>query len=318
MEFIMKFEARGIIPAALMPWTPDLGMDLSGLRQHLLDIAGVPGVSALCVNGHASEVSSCTEDEQAEILATTCETVGDKLPIVSGVCSESSLMAADLARRWEDAGASALLVFPPSVFGKGAQLRPEMVLEHYRRIAGASSLPLIIFQYPLGGGQGYALDTLMRLIEEVPAIAGIKDYCGDPVLHEEVVRQLRNRPHKVAMLSSHSSWLLQSLALGCDGILSGAGSTIASLQVELFDAMRNGDLLLAREINERMNVITRVFYRPPFIDQHNRMKEAQVLLGRFKCAAVRPPIMKLKEQEISSIRTALITAGMLKESTIDV
>src|SRR5690606_6574006 len=307
----MQFIPRGVIPAALMPWKPSLEMDLTRLRSHLADIADVNGVSAVCVNGHASEVTSCSDDEQAEILDVACAAIGTRLPVISGVYSESSLAAARMARRWQDAGASALLVFPPSVFGKGAQQRPEMVLEHYRHIAAASSLPLIIFQYPLGGGQGYALDTLLRLAEEIPTIVAMKDYSGDPVLHEEALRQLQNGPRKIAMLSSHSSWLLQSLALGCTGILSGAGSTIAPLQVALFEAMQQGNLPLAREINERMNAISRVFYRVPPIDQHNRMKEAQVLLGRFDCAAVRPPLMKLKDDEIASIKTGLIKAGML-------
>lgn len=311
----MKFEARGVIPAALMPWTPNMEMDTARLRSHLTDIAKVQGVTALCVNGHASEVTSCTEFEQAEILDIALETVGAKLPVIGGLLSDSSLAAAHMARRWQSAGASALLVFPPSVFGKGAQQRPEMVFEHYGRIAAATSLPLIVFQYPLGGGQGYALDTLMRLVEKVPSIVALKDYSGDPVLHEDVVRQLQNGPRKIAMLSSHSAWLLQSLAVGCAGILSGAGSTIAPLQVALFEAMQQGNLQAARDINERMNAITRAFYRVPSIDQHNRMKEAQVLLGRFDHATVRPPLMKLPDQEIEAIKASLINAGMLEAAT---
>lgn len=309
---LIRFDARGVIPAALMPWTADMAMDEPGWRSHLRDIAAVPGVSAICVNGHASEVTSCSEEEQSEILRIAVEEIGSRLPVIGGLYSEGSIAAAKLARRWQDAGASALLVFPPSVFGKGAQMRPEMVLEHYRRIADASTLPLIVFQYPLGGGQGFSLDTLLKLTEAVPTIAALKDYSGDPVLHEDVVRFLQNGPRKVAVLTSHSSWLLQSLALGCAGILSGAGSTIASLQVDLFNAMTVGDLQRAREINERMNAISRVFYKPPFIDQHNRMKEAQVLMGRFKSAAVRPPLMKLTQNEVASIKTGLIRAGLLQ------
>lgn len=307
----MIFEPKGVIPAALMPWTADMAIDEAGLKSHLSDIADVRGVTAICVNGHASEVTSCTEDEQAKVLDLACSAIGSRLPVVSGVYSESSLAAAGIARRSQAAGAAALLVFPPAVFGKGAQQRPEMVFEHFDRIASASSLPLIAFQYPLGGGQGYSLDTLLRLTDRVPSIVAIKDYSGDPVLHEETVRTLQNGPRSIAMLSSHSSWLLQSLALGCAGILSGAGSTIAALQVELFEAMQNGDLDTARRVNERMNAMTRVFYRPPSIDQHNRMKEAQVLLGRFRTAVVRPPLMKLSAPEIENIRAGLLNAGLL-------
>jgi 4-hydroxy-tetrahydrodipicolinate synthase len=105
--------------------------------------------------------------------------------------------------------------------------------------------------------------------------------------------------------------------LGCDGILSGAGSTIAPLQVELFEAMQASDLPRARKINERMNAISRVFYRAPSIDQHNRMKEAQVLLGRFRCAAVRPPLMKLGDSEIASIQDGLVKAGLLQNKATE-
>lgn len=306
----MKFKAEGIIPAALMPWKPDLSMDLAGLRSHMRELASVRGVKAVCINGHASEMMSCSEDEQIEILSATLEAIGTRLPVLSGVFSESSVLAARQARRMQDAGANALLVVPPSTFGKGAQARPEMVMEHYQRIAAATDLPLVIFQYTVAGGLGFSLETLLRLAEEIPSICGIKDYCGDPVLHEQTVRHLQNGSCRINVLSAHSSWLLQSLALGCAGILSGAGSTIAALQVELFEAMANSDLVAAREINERMNVFNRLFYKAPMADQHNRMKEAHVILGKFENATVRPPLMKLSDAEIVCIEKGLASAGL--------
>lgn len=305
-----QFQPAGVIPAALMAWTPELEMDLPGLRRHLRDVAGIDGVSAICVNGHASEVMACSEEEQAAILSTAVEEIGGRMPVVGGCWSESSITAARHAKRWTGLGASALLVVPPSAFGKGAQLRPEMVIEHYSRIADASELPLIIFQY--AGAQAHSVDTLLRLAERIPTIRAIKDYCGDPVVHEETVRQLQNGPRQVQVLTAHSSWLLQSLALGCAGILSGAGSTIAPMQVELFRAMQAGDLTRARAANERLHVMNDAFYHAPAADQHNRMKEAQVLLGKFANAAVRPPLMKLPASEVARIREALVRANLLR------
>lgn len=309
----MDFVAKGVIPAGLMAWNADFSINGQEFRSHLRDIAAVAGVTAICVNGHASEVTSCSEEEQERVLEMAVDEVGNKLPLISGVYTDSSLAAAKHAKHWEKLGASALLVFPPSVFGKGAQQRPEMVIEHFSRIADATGLPLIVFQYPLGGGQGYSMDTLLRLADSIPSICAIKDYSGDPVLHEQTIRLLQNGPRKISMLTSHSSWLLPSLSLGCEGILSGAGSTIAALQVELFNAVKELDLIKAREVNERMNQITRHFYRPPFIDQHNRMKEAQVMLGKMSRAVVRPPLMKLTDQEVEKIRGGLIAAGLLSK-----
>jgi 4-hydroxy-tetrahydrodipicolinate synthase len=188
-----------------------------------------------------------------------------------------------------------------------------MVFAHYARIAEASSLPLIIFQYTTAAGLGHSVDTMLKLVERIPAICGIKDYCGDPVLHEETVRKLQHGPRKVGVLTAHSSWLLQSLALGCAGILSGAGSTIAALQVELFRAMQEGDLERARAANERVNTISRAFYKAPMAEQHHRMKQAQVQMGKFSNDLARPPLLaKFSDPEIAAISAALSQVGMLR------
>lgn len=307
----MNFIPEGVIPACLMPWAPDMSLDRNAFKRHVSDVAAVRGVKALCVNGHASEVTSCTEAEQAEVLDLALESAG-LASVISGVCAEGGLAAARLANQWTRAGASALLVFPPSVFAKGAQARPEMVFDHFARIADQTGLPLIVFQYPASGPLGYSLETLTRLVDKFPTICAIKDYSGDPVLHQHTIRTLQNEGRRVAMLTSHSAWLLPSLALGCAGILSGAGSTIAPLQVALFEAMERGDIEVAREVNERMGYIVRAFYRGPSIDQHNRMKEAQVLMGKMKQATVRPPIIRISDSEIQSIREALIASRLLE------
>jgi 4-hydroxy-tetrahydrodipicolinate synthase len=114
------------------------------------------------------------------------------------------------------------------------------------------------------------------------------------------------------VLSTHSAWLLSSLVHGADGLLSGSGSVIADLQAEIFQAIQRSDLSAARELSQRMFPITQVFYADPWVDMHNRMKEALVLLGRLPAAFVRPPLLKLSESEIERIRDALI-AGRVME-----
>ena len=113
------------------------------------------------------------------------------------------------------------------------------------------------------------------------------------------------------MLTTHSSWLFASLVLGPKGLLSGAGSVIADLQAQLFAAVQTNDLASARAVNERIRPMTQVFYADPFVDMHNRMKEALVLLGRIPRAVVRPPLVKISEAEVARIRAALVTAQLL-------
>jgi len=307
-----KFEARGVIPACLLPMRDDFSLDLPSLRRHVRDVAAVDGVRSVVINAHASEVSSCTFEDQAQVLAATAEAVGDRAHIVHGVYPEGSLEAARVARTAEQGGASALLVFPPGIFSGGANLRPDIAVNHYRHIADATDLPLIIFQFRVAD-LGHSHEVLHRLVEEIPSICGIKDVSDHPVFLERTVRELQQGPRAITVFSAHNPWLLPSLVTGCQGIISGSGSTIADLQVALYEAVQANDLEAARRHANRLYLTTNVFYTAPRIDQHNRMKEAQVILGRLPGAAVRPPLLKLTAQEIERIRAGLEAAGIRRE-----
>lgn len=300
---------HGVIPAILLPFHEDFSIDEASFRSHLRDIAAVEGLSAVTVNAHSTEVASCTADEQSRVMEITGEEIGAKLPIVHGIWADGSLEAARIAKRAEAGGASALLVFPPAPFTHGQTA--DMAVAHFKTIADATDLPLIIFQYPLATGQGYPAATLTRLCDEVPSIRAIKDWTQVVQQHESQVRMLQSRTRPVNVLSTNSAWLLSSLVLGCNGLLSGSGSVIADLQAQLYRAVQANDLAEARRINDRIHPMASVFYSDPFVDMHNRMKEALVLLGRLPRAVVRPPLVKISEGEIGRIREALVKAGLL-------
>src|SRR5262249_16753190 len=268
-------------------------------------------LSAITINATSTEVASCTFEEQRSVMEIAADEVGDRIPIVHGVWADGSLEAARIARAAAAGGASALLVFPPSPFTLGQNT--EMAIAHFRRIADASDLPIIAFQYPLATSQGYPRETLLQLVDAVPSIRAIKDWTDNVQLHEWQVRTLQNLPRPVNVLTTHSSWLFSSLVLGCNGLLSGAGSVIADLQAQLFRAVAGNDLAAAKAMNERIYPLARALYADPFADMHNRMKEALVLLGRLPRAVVRPPLVKLGAAEIERIRVALVAAGLLDE-----
>lgn len=316
MPRFKDFRPAGVIPATLLALHDDMSIDERQTRRHLRDCALVDGVSAVTVNGHASEVHACSFDEQQQILAASLAEVGDRVPLINGIYADGSIEAARLAAMAAREGASALLVFPPNSMAMGGQLRPEMAIAHYRRIADATDLPIIAFQYPMGSGLGYPFETLLALFEAVPTIAAIKDWSNDPMLHEKHIRTFQALPRPVNVLTTHSSWLMASLTLGCNGLLSGSGSVIADLQVALWRAVQAGDLTAAQAVNDRIVPLSQAFYAPPFLDMHNRMKEALVLLGRLDKAVVRPPLMKLPEAEIARIGAALRQAGIAREGAL--
>ena len=302
----------GVIPACILPFHDDLSLDLKSFAKHLQHTAAVPGLSAITVNAHSTEVGSCTHEEQRQVMDAAAEAVGDRIALVHGIYAEGSLEAARIAKQATRGGAAALLVFPPGPFTMGQNA--DMVLAHFKRIADASDVPIIAFQYPLAGGQGYPRETLNRLLDEVPSVRAIKDWCNSVPQHERQIVELQGRSRKVNVLSTHSAWLFSSLVLGCNGLLSGSGSVIAELQSELFHAVQANDLSKACAVNDRIRPLSQVFYANPFVDMHNRMKEALVLLGRIPRAVVRPPLVKIQPAEIERIRLALVEAKLLPAS----
>lgn len=310
----MTFVPQGVIPACLMPFNADMSINEAAYRAHLEDIASVDGVTGITINGHAAEVHALTIDEQKRAVIVTKEVLGDRIATVVGICTESSLEAGRLARFAEAEGADALLVFPPAFMTLGGSLRPEMIFEHLRHIAENSGLPVIIFQFPLASNLSYPLPTLVEMCRRFPTIRAIKDQIGDGNQHEQQIRELHALDRRVNVLTTHSAWLLGSLAMGCDGLLSGAGSVIADLQVALFRAVQKGDLKAAQAVNDRIYPTVRAFYDAPLLDMHNRMKEALVILGKMKEAHVRPPLMKPTPAEIGKIARMMQAAGLTPEN----
>lgn len=308
------YDPKGVIPACLMPFNADLTINEPAYRKHLQDLVSVQGITGITINGHAAEVHALTIDEQKRAVTVTKEVLGDRVATIVGICTESSLEAGRLSAWAQAEGADALLVFPPAFMTLGGHMRPEMTEAHLRHITDASDLPIILFQFPLASNLSYPVPSLLELCRKFPTIRAIKDQIGDGNQHERHIRELHALDTPVRVLTTHSAWLLGSLAMGCDGLLSGAGSVIADLQVALFRAIQAGDLTAARAVNDRIYPTVRAFYDAPLLDMHNRMKEALVLLGRMEAAHVRPPLVKPTPAEIAKIGRMMELAGLTPET----
>jgi len=198
-------------------------LDVPAYKKHLRWLADAKGVTAIVANGHAAEVSSLSRDERRRALALALEEVADKVPIIAGIYSDGTREAIELARDAKAAGASGLLVFPPTIFMWGAQVKPDMVLRHFSMLADGVELPLIVFEYPPASGIGYSPETLTELCK-IPTVVGVKDWSNDIVAYERNLRALRASGRPVAMLSSFTMSLMATFLLGADGCISGMGS----------------------------------------------------------------------------------------------
>ena len=300
----------GVIPANLLPFDADLKIDEGNYRRHIRYLMDTEGVSGITTNAHASEVATLTLGEQQRSLNITLDEVAGEVPVICGVYEVGTDKAAEIAKTAEREGADALLIFPSAVFDYGSQMRPEMAYGHYATIAEATSLPMIAFVYPTTSGLRIETDALVKICGEIDNVIAIKEWSNDIVAYERNYRALKALNKEISVLSSFSKALLASLCVGADGILSGHGSLIADLHVEIFDAVRRGDLAAARRVSDRIYPLVRVFYAQPFLDMHNRMKEALAILGRIDESHVRPPLRRISDAQREEIRRVVAEAGL--------
>src|SRR5258708_8585509 len=147
-----RFVPQGVIPAVLLPFDDELAIDEASFRLHLRAVAATPGLAAVTVNAHSTEVASCSFEEQRRVLDIAGDTIGDRLPLVNGVWADGSLEAARIARMATLAGAPAPLRFPPAP----VPLRPTppMAPAPFKPLARGRRLPTIGFPYPLAARPG--------------------------------------------------------------------------------------------------------------------------------------------------------------------
>lgn len=298
----MAIELRGVIPANILPLNEDLTIDEAAYRKHVDWLASHRGLGGIACNGHAGEVVSLSRDERRHAVAVAAETIAGRVPVVSGIYAENHRQASMLARDAESEGADALLVLPPNAVAYGAS--SDIVYRFFAAIAEAVSLPLIAFVYPKTTGLQYSTDTLVRVCE-IPSVAAVKEWSLDLRLHERNFRAIKSLGRPVSFLTSFSTNLLPALISGADGILSGHGSVIAGLQVQLFDAVRADELGQARQLYSRIQKLTSVVYREPMIDMYARMKQHLTMFGHQLTPAVRPPLTPIGVGEQQELQQAL-------------
>ena len=305
-----KLVLSGVIPANLLPFDADLRIDEGNYRRHIRYLVDTEGVSGITTNAHASEVATLTLEEQQRSLNITLDEVAGRVPVICGVYEDGTNKAAEIAKMMEREGADYLLIFPSAVFDYGSQMRPELSYGHYATIAEATSLPMIAFVYPTTSGLRIETDTLVKICGEIDNVIAVKEWSNDIVAYERNYRALKALDKEVSVLSSFSKALLASLCVGADGILSGHGSLIAELHVEIFDAVKRGDLAAARRVSDRIYPLVQVFYAEPFLDMHNRMKEALAILGRIDEAHVRSPLRRISNAEREKVRRVVAEARL--------
>lgn len=302
---------RGIYAATLTPLDHHDRIDEDLLAAQFIELAGHDGIVGILCNGHAGEVFLLDRAERRRVVEIARASIGDRAIIVSGILAENSREAQCQAADAQEAGADALLVFPP--FSWALSQEVEMVVRHHRMIAAAANMPMMLYQAGVGAGRmAYPPATLARLVA-LPQVVGIKEgswESGTYDAHRRLVAAVA--PH-VEMMASGDEHLLSCFALGSDGSLVSLAVLMPDEIVALDRAVARGDMETARAMHARIQPLANAVYgTAPGGFATVRLKTCMELLGRWPLGHGRPPIGALNDAERQRLCAALVQAGLLE------
>ena len=230
---------RGVFPAATTQFNEDLSIDIDA-TQRVQDALVNDGVTGLIILGTCGENNSLEADEKRTVLKAAVETVKGRVPVVTGVSELDTRRAVAYAKDAEKLGADGLMVLPAMVYVP----KPEELVAHFRAVAQATSLPIMLYNNPPAYRVTITNEVLAQLAD-VPNIKAVKESAPDSRRFTDLINAFGDRFDVFAGLDDVA---LEGLMLGAKGWVSGLTSAFPQESVQLVAAAERGDWNEARRI----------------------------------------------------------------------
>ncbi|CAN7198353.1 dihydrodipicolinate synthase family protein [Caulobacter sp. LjRoot300] len=295
----------GVFPAATTQFKTDLSIDIDASQQ-VLDALVRDGVHGLVVLGTCGENNSLEADEKRRALQAAVEVVAGRVPIIVGVSELTTSRAALFAKDAETLGADALMVLPAMVY-----VPTEAELEaHFRTVAQASGLPIMLYNNPPAYRAAITLDVLAGLANE-PTIVAVKESAPDTRRFTDLARAFGDR---FILMAGLDDVALEGLLMGARGWVSGLTSAFPQESVALVAAVDRGDLEEARRIYRWFMPLLHLDAEHDLVQS---IKLAEQIMGRGS-ERVRMPRLPLagarRAQVIAMVEEAAATRPLLTQA----
>ena len=281
--------------AMVTPFKKDLSIDWDGvatLASHLVST----GHDAIVVNGTTGEAPTTSDDEKDRIIKVVLDTVGSKARVVAGAGNNETSHSVEQAQRAQKAGAHGLLVVTP-YYNKPPQAGIEA---HFRAIADACDLPVMMYDIPGRTGIAIEPDTIVRLAEH-PRIAALKDAKGDVASTSWVIKR-----SGIPVYSGDDILNLPLLAVGAVGFVSVCGHTVGPLLREMLDSWFAGNAARALEMHQKALPV----FTGTFRTQGAILTKAALNLMGLPGGYTRLPLVDATPAQIAQLREDLLAGGV--------
>ena len=287
-----------VLTAMVTPFSDGGDLDLDGAAA-LARWLVAQGNDGLVLAGTTGEAPTLTDDEKVALWRAVRDAVD--VPLLAGSGSYDTRHSVELSRRAAETGVDGLLVVSP-YYNRPPQAGIEA---HFRAVAAATDLPVVMYDVPSRTARAIAVDTIVRLATEVPNIVGLKDARGNP---GEGARIVAGAPHDFDLYSGDDSLTLALLAVGAVGVVGVCTHWSAGLHAEMIAAHGKGDVEAAREINARLGPSFAVETSETWVHT-GAAKAALELLGR-PAGPCRLPLPPLGDDVRSAVRRVLDGLGL--------
>lgn len=290
----------GVLPPIITPLKSDYTVDqeaLRGLARHLLS-SGVTGIFAM---GTAAESPMLTRNQRHQaltVLREECEGV----PLIAGVMETSTAKVLELVKEAEQLGADAVVAVSPYFF----RVKQKEIVKHFAAIREHTHLPIIIYNVPGYTGNPIDAETVYE-IAQFPGVIGFKDSSGNMPQFQKTIRLTRDMPH-FSVLQGVQVLSVISLQMGAAGLIPGVGNIIPKQMVQLYDAVRSGELDEAYRIQDFVVKLEEAFAMEGY--SLSVLKAAPQLLG-FGEGQPHYPLSKLSEEGLQNLAALLRDGGVM-------
>jgi 4-hydroxy-tetrahydrodipicolinate synthase len=285
-----------LLTAMVTPFGADGALDLPAaaeLATYLVDEIGNDG---LVISGTTGESPTTSDTEKADLLRAVIDAVGDRAAVIAGVGTFNTEHTLSLAADAAKAGADGLLVVTP-YYSKPPQAG---LLNHFRTVADATDVPILLYDIPGRAGVPIATDTLLRLAEH-PRIVGVKDAKGDLTASSRVLAET-----DLAYYSGDDALTLPLLSIGAVGVIGTSTHFSGQGTKQMIEAFLAGDIATAQTLHRRLlPIFTGIFATQGCI----LVKAGLELQGRG-VGGLRPPLIAATETEKDGLSAALAAAGL--------
>ncbi len=291
-------EFKGVVAATITPFDSDGKFNEAAFR-HVMESNIQSGVDGFWISGGTGESVLLTDEENMRIAAISAELCRGRAKSIVHVGALTTGSAARMARAAGEAGADAIACVPPFFYHPTDQA----IIDHYRAVVDASSLPLFIYNQPKYTGVEFTVPLMEKVMRDVPKVAGVKHSAPD----FNNIRRFRDMG--LAVFTGSGSLFLSALMTGAVGVVDGPLTVAPELWVGAYRAYQSGEIAAAQEFQRRANVL--IDLAAVYGMQATCKALSSVVYGQ-ECGDPRLPIPSLTPEEKSDLIGAAQSAGVIR------